>query len=195
MGAVLALENLYDLCLARFTAEGTFPDAAAANTFGWREPVRQGGPVNRLIWVPGDPSGGLGEIKGPRYPYQNAGSITAAGRPLLNLNELFSVYVVAADVTPANVTVERAQYHAARLLYDAWLRAVYLAAHGTFEILSQRWIVDKTERRFGESMVVVGAILAVIPDAPLQFADVTTAANVTTTELDRTDPVDHITPS
>jgi hypothetical protein len=53
----LALEDLYNKVVARFTAEGPID---VLQPFGWREPVRQiptsqGG---RIVWTPGDPAAG-----------------------------------------------------------------------------------------------------------------------------------------
>lgn len=190
MAIILALEKLYDDCVARFGQEGTFgitptPQAAAqaANHFGWREPTRQLRPLARIEWVPGDPQGDAGQIAGAKYPGRATPDL---GRPLATLVERFTVYVHGYDNTaPRN---ERAQWKATRLLYDAWYRAVYLAAYGTFQIASTRWLTEKTEQRFGATLQVVCLIESMIPDAVITTAPVDTAADITVTELSVTDP-------
>jgi hypothetical protein len=158
----LAAEALYNAVQARFLAEGT----AAANVFGWRKPAQY--PIgDRVAWVPGDPSGNIGETGPARNPGRNP-------RPIGTLRELFTVVINAADPTdPEN---ELAQYKAARLLRDAWYRAVYLAAHGTFAIKSESWITSTLERRYGAALRVVCWVEAMIPDSPLASAPVDTAA-------------------
>jgi len=167
MAVIFALENLFDKVVQRFADEKTLIE----NTFGWKEPPRQGGNPNRIIWTPSDGSSALGDLGGPRYP----GGLPA--RPLAMLNELFTCLIVGAD--PQAKEDDRAQYHQARLNYDAWLRAVYLAAVGTFAIKSQAWDMTRKEGRFGAALKVVGAIQAVIPDAPFRFAEVGTAGEAT----------------
>lgn len=201
MATILALEKLYTDCVTRFGAEGTFGTtpsgpaaAAAANPFGWRETARQGGATNRIVWVPGDDAqGNLGALDPPRYP----GRIDP-GRPLGTLDELFTCYISAADGA-ALQTNELAQYKATRLLYDAWYRAVYLAAHGTFHIRASSWVIStragpKAERRFGATIRVLGAIQAMIPDEVPTLAVPPLEADITPIELDVTDPVEVITP-
>jgi hypothetical protein len=182
MAVVFALENLFDLVVQRFADEGTL----IANTFGWKEPVRQSTETNRIIWVPGDTSGSLGDIVGPRYP----GGLPA--RPLAMLNELFTCWIVGAN--PSDPNSDRAQYNATRLNYDAWMRAVYLAAYGTYLIKSSTWDIARKEGRFGAMIKVVGMVQAVIPDTPLTLAPVDTDAVVTAQIGSTTDPPETITP-
>jgi hypothetical protein len=78
---------------------------------------------------------------------------------------------------------ELLQWKATRLLFDAWYRAVYLAAHGTFEIQDSRWVIDKTERRRGNAIRVLGAIQSMVPDSEIPSAPVDTHAEITLTEL------------
>lgn len=143
--------------------------------FGWREPAKRSATF-RIVWVPGDDqSGDLGEVGPARNPGRNS-------RPLATVQELFTVYIEARDNTaPQN---ELAQYTAARLLFDAWLRAVYLAAHGTFEIKSARWLADLKQSRAGATLRVLASVQAMVPDAPFEAAPADTAADVTTSELD-----------
>lgn len=160
MTVVLALPRLYDAVVATFAADAA-PGEAIPQAFGWREPSRRG--ALRIVWVPGDDaSGDLGELGAARSPGRDP-------RPLATVRELATVYLEAADSSaPEN---ERAQYVAARLLFDAWLRAVYLAARGTFVVLSSAWVIDKKERRYGATIRVVLAIEAMVPDAPSTLAE------------------------
>lgn len=159
MAVVFALENLFDKVVQRFASEGTAID----NSFGWKEPPRQATNPNRIIWTPGDGSGSLGDLGAARYP----GGLPA--RPLAMLLESFTCLIVGAD--PQAPNDDRAQYHQTRLNYDAWLRAVYLAAVGTFTIKSQAWDVTRKEGRMGAAIKVVGTIQAVIPDEAYSFAN------------------------
>lgn len=190
MATILALEKLYSDVVTRFGLEGTFgnaPDpvtaAAAANAFGWREPSHQLRPAIRIEWVPGDPSGDAGELTGPKYP----GRVTTdLGRPLATLNERFTVYLHGND--PTAPRDELKQWKATRLLYDAWIRAVYLAAHGTYSVLSTAWLTEKTEVRFGATLRTVCLIQSMIPDSPIVLAPADTHALISPAELSQTDP-------
>jgi hypothetical protein len=178
----LALEKLYNDVVAQFVADAAAETPAGTpphQSFGWREPAKRGDATTqapqmrrRIAWVPGDDaSGDLGASAPARNPGRNP-------RPLATLAELVTVYIEAADLTAAEN--ELAQYRAARFLYDAWLRAVYIAARGTFQIRSQRWVDDRATRRFGATIRVVLALEAMVPDAPLETAPVDTDALVTT---------------
>ena len=78
---------------------------------------------------------------------------------------------------------EMAQYRAARFLFDAWYRAVYLAVHGVVRVQSTSWVIDKNERRFGATIRVVCGIESMIPDAEATAAPVDTKAVIDTTLL------------
>lgn len=181
---VFALTQLYDQVTARFTAENT----GAASTFGWRDVASKLTTGQRVIWVPGDPGGDLGELGGARSPGVNQ------PRPIYLLPELFHVYIVGSDESdPEN---ERKQYVATRWLYDAWLRAAYLAAFGRFIVQSSSWLPDRKTRRHGAAILVVATIEAVIPDvdATVVNAPADTKAEVDLSELDRTETL-VVTPS
>jgi hypothetical protein len=155
--STLAVENLFNVVSASFTADGIL----ATNLFGWRVPTQHPyGP--RIAWVPGDPSNSAGLTTAPRGPGGNP-------RQLAMLRELFTVYFTAQD--PADPENELVQYHIVRMLHDAWMRAVYHAAHGTYWIRSQGWETKRSERRHGATLRVVCEILAPIldrlPDPPL----------------------------
>lgn len=169
----LALEKLYADVIDRFAGEGTICD----NLFGWRTPQQQViGP--RIVWVPGDAGGSAGEDGPARNPGRNP-------RPIGTLRELFHVIISASDSSaPEN---ELLQYKATRLLRDAWHRAVYLSARGTFQLKSEGWVIDKNERRFGTALRVVVEIQSMIPDEPLVGVPVDTVALLEITALDATD--------
>jgi hypothetical protein len=155
--STLAVENLFDVVSASFETDGIL----ATNVFGWREPTKHPyGP--RIAWVPGDPSNSAGLSTAPRGPGGNP-------RALGMLRELFTVYFTAQD--PSDPENEQVQYHIVRNLHDAWFRAVYRAAHGTFWIRSEGWETKRSERRHGATLRVVCEILAPIldrlPDPPL----------------------------
>lgn len=161
----LALEKLYGDVRTRFAVEQPTVDVA----FGWKEPPRQRARAC-VVFTPGDPSGTTGEIGGGKYPGRNP-------RPLATLYELFTVTI--RDNDPAHLTDELAQYKAARLIFDAWYRAVYLSAYGTFKVLSSKWLTAVgAEHRRGAGLEIVCAIEAMIPDAIIETAPVDTIAGI-----------------
>lgn len=183
----LALEVLYDKVVARFAAEGPYYNAAPVpQPFGWRFVAQQHvGP--RIVWVPGDPRGAIGDMG----PARNPGGLP---RSLGTLFEQFHVIISSQD--PEQPENERLQYRTTRLLHDYWYRAVYHAAHGTFEIDTYEWNVDKLERRFGTAMVIVCTLQAKIPDVapggPTDggpFAPADTAAVIDDSLLDVTETI------
>lgn len=188
MATILALERLFDAVEATFIADGMIRPVGnvAPSTFGWREPSRQETPGSRIRWVPGDDSSGsIGELGAPKYPGRNP-------RPLATLGEVFTVYIHGQD--PTAPEDERLQWKVTRLLYDAWVRAVYRAAYGTFEILGQEWMIDKNQRRYGTAIRVLASIQAMIPDTPpgqeLTWNEITGAgAYVDVDELDHSEQI------
>ncbi len=152
----LALEKLFLDVKTRFAAESPQINVR----FGWREPARQdnqgSGGANRIVFVPGDPSGGLGKVAGAAKTGRNP-------RPLATLGELFTVQVWGLDATKPED--ELAQYKATRLLYDAWYRAAYLACHPRFAVQSQQWLVEKLTRRMGAEIQAICSIEAMVPDS------------------------------
>lgn len=174
MAEILALEHLFDAVVARFTAEGT----AGTHVFGWREPAKQSPPGPRVAWIPGDPSGTAGAAVAARNPGGNPRSIAT-------YEELFTVEISANDAaSPEN---ERAQYHAVRMVRDAWHLAVYKAARGTFQIRSETWIIDRKERRHGAALRIVVELQGTIPDVAQTGAPVDTGANIAVQKLDNTE--------
>ncbi len=172
MTAVLALDVLHQAVVARFAAEASPPE----QPFGWREPAKKLA-GRRIVWVPGD-DGALGELAPARHPGRNP-------RSLGTIHELVTVYVEAFDVTaPEN---EKAQYIAVRLLLDAFLKAVYLAAHGTYRVRSMRWVTETANaRRAGAAVRVVLDVDAMVPDveAPTITGGSTTTLTMPPTDTD-----------
>jgi len=169
-----ALPLLFDAVVARFKTDCT----EAENDFGWREWSKHKRSEARIVWVPGDETDNAGEMRAPRNPGGN-------GRSLGTLGELFQCRIEAFD--PKEPENERVQYEATRALYDAWYRAVYLAAYGTFEVQSLTWNTNKNERRRGAELIVVCEIEAKIPDTAYVFAPDDTAANIATSLDDVTE--------
>lgn len=184
---VFAIEQLFAAVVAQFAADVT----PALNLFGWRTPAQKvmpgGAPLgDRILWIPGDDeTGEIGEM-GP------AKLRATEPRSLGTLGELFTVRIYAADETLVLKENELAQYRACRALYDAWFRAVYLAAHGTFTVQSVEWVIDQKERRHGASIRVLLQLDAMIPDFANPDANELNdlAADIATTLLDVTE-TDH----
>ena len=180
-----ALVRLYEAVIERFRDEGSGPESPAdvAQSFGWREEPRSMVTAGRIVWRPGDASNGLGTFG----PAKQVGRIDA--RPLATLFEFCTCTISAHD--PSAPTNEIAQYTATRALFDAWYRAVYLAARGTFSIVSAEWVTGNpvnsiVQARHGGAIRVVLQLDAAILDAPLESAPTDTAAVVTST-MDATD--------
>lgn len=178
----LALTSLFDAVVERMSDDADAAGLAPVpHAFGWREPAKRTDSM-RIEWVPGDDeSGQMGALGQAKQPGRNP-------RPLATLHELFTVYIEAVDLGDAEN--ERAQYVAARKLYDAWLRAVYLAARGTFTIEATRWVIDQTVRRYGATIRVLASIEAMVPDAPLELAPADTRAVIDVHELDVTETLE-----
>jgi hypothetical protein len=160
MADTLALERLFKAVVKRFGDEGT----EVPNLFGGRKPAERGGSQNRIVWVPGDPSGAAGELVGARQPGRNP-------RPIATLLEMFTVYVEGRDVVNMDLENELAQYKATRLIFDAWYRAAYLSARKLLVVKSASWMVDRTVRRHGATLRVVCTVEAMIPDVAYEVAE------------------------
>ena len=172
----LALPLLFDKVVARFDLECT----EAEQSFGWRTPTKLKTTRARIAWVPGSPSGQVGDIGAPKKTGD-----TTTYRSLATLGELFTVYIEVSD--PKYPENEREQYTQTRLMFDAWLRAVYLAAYGTFEIQSLDWNTEKNERRNGAELICVCTVEAVIPDAPHELIPTDATADISTSLEDVTE--------
>lgn len=185
MAIILALEELYGAVTTRIANDhsgevviGQPPPVHQA--FGWREPARQRASRRSIIWVPGDDSSGeVGKLGAAKYPGRNP-------RPLATLYELFTVYIAAQD--PAAPADDALQYRATRLLLDEWLRAVYLAARGTYEILKTGWVSpERVQHRYGAAVRVLGAIQSMIPDYTHEAAPADTQGVITIETLDHSE--------
>ena len=182
MSDTLALEALHDSVVARFTADST----PCTLLFGWKERAQQA-IAPRIVMVPGDETGALGEWLPARQPGRNPRSIGTLG-------ELFHVVISAQD--PTAPESDRAQYKVTRLLFDAWWRAAFLFAGARLQLVAARWLVDRITRRFGGGMVVTCTYEAMIPDAPLYELPFVPGADITANLVDvaehviiRPDPV------
>lgn len=187
MAITLALPRLYDAVGARLIDEGALNTEdppvlvpLAAQYFGWREPARQH-IGNRIVWVPGEPDGKIGEFGPPRYP-----GARPDGRHLFNLPEAFHCYLTAYDSSqPEN---ELLQYTAARLLLDNFVRLLYACAHGTLGTLRAAWYSGgKKEFRAGATILLTGSVQAVQPDVQRATAPVDTGAILQIEVLDLTE--------
>jgi len=179
MSTTFALPELVKRVRDRFVADALAADPPTTPipvTFGWREPAHQRETSHRIVFVPGDDSGWtLGTLGAPESPG------VGLARPLARLDEVFTVYLEAEDVSAPED--EAKQYEAARQLYDAWYRAVYLARI-PHSILSQRWVVDQTVRYAGAALRITGTVSAVVPDQPSAIAPSDTSAALTVHLLD-----------
>jgi hypothetical protein len=122
--------------------------------------------------------GSVGRVDPARNPGRNP-------RALATLRELFTCTLSASD--PGDPENELAQYKATRFLFDAWFRAVYLAAHGTLTVERSDWLIRHNDRRFGTAMRVVCSIQAMVPDAALDGIPIDTRAVTGVSELDVTE--------
>jgi hypothetical protein len=186
MSQVLALEYLFAAVKLQFATDGI----NVPNLFGWRVPAQHMTGKTRIAWVPGDPTSNAGNV----LPARNPGQVP---RVLAVLDEYFTVYITGQDASdPEN---EQKQYHIARVVRDQWYRAVYLAAHGTFAVRNEMWLVDKIERRWGASLRLICSVQAPVLDAidgdsGIIDAGEDAAANDTTlgaeipTQLNETEP-------
>lgn len=188
----LALLILFDAVVARFAAEVPVtdpPTVPVPNVFGSRRPSEQMRTAARIAWVPGNDQGGdLGALTSAQRPGRDP-------RPLATLAELATVYVEAYDITAPSS--ERAQYEATRLLFDAWWRAVHLAAHsriGRVVAVSARWQNDRKVAQRGACIRVVIQVDAMIPDLPLTYAEPPVDAVVVSSLLETADEPETILP-
>jgi hypothetical protein len=172
---VFALPRLYQAVVARFSNEGL---GDVAQSFGWLASAEQMRSTKRIVWTPGDDSGNLGAVAAPRQTNGN-------GRQLATLIELCTVEISSYDsAAPVN---ELAQYQGARELYDAWLSAVEREAHGTYLIVSSKWVGGDRARRAGAAIRVVLSLRAPIVGTPRVVAPVDTVATLHVTDLDVTE--------
>lgn len=147
--------------------------------FGSREPMKRGERY-KISYVPGDDED-AGEIVQAKQPGRNP-------RPLHTFNERVTVIVDAAaiDVTPVPTPTspaedQLAQWREARLLMNAFVRAVYLAATCTYTF--DRVELLHPERKFrthGYAYKLVMTLEEMIPDKALTTAPVNVHASYLT---------------
>lgn len=176
MAVVFALEHIFDAVSARFVALGD----TTPHYFG-RRPIAENVALDtRIVWTPGDPNGALGEMTA-----LTSRAVVRNPRPLATLLELATITISAND--PAEPESERAQYHAARALYDLWYACMHEVAHGTFTIEDDRWLNEKIVRSHGAAIQIVIAVQASIHDTTTHaVAPASARAVIAVTELDHT---------
>lgn len=152
MTEVLALEHLYNGVREYFTAQGW----ECYQPFGWREPAQHQTSRNRIVWVPGDRTGYIGNIIGPTQP----GGVP---RYLATLKETFYI-VVSTWANDDEPETELLQWRSTRKLFDRWFTAAVHVAQGTFELLRPEWIQLHKERRSGAALALTVAIQSPIAD-------------------------------
>jgi len=127
-----------------------------SQTFGWREPEKQLIQGARFDWVPGDPSGNVGEDLPARF----------VGKPhvknLADLGEVFTIYVKGHDTLAP--TSERAQYTLVMALYKTLRAALYRCAHGEILVTGLEWNLDKKNLRLGCQIIVTCVLRSPVPD-------------------------------
>lgn len=169
MADTFALLKLYDDVVTRFGAE--LPDVRLA--FGWREPwmLDDGRDAPRVVFAPGDESGAVGGVTGPKFVGQTY-------RSLYDLGERFRVYVASHDYEDAS---ERAQFVSTRALFDAVMRALYHAGRGNIEFLSFEWVAaaERTERRRNAAIMITAQIAAPILDIDPDLDAIRVGADIT----------------
>jgi hypothetical protein len=173
---MMALVKLFNAVRDEFACDGTPCEVR----FGWTEPAKQVS-GNRVLFSPGDGRGNVG-----KHGARRDTGMSAFPRSLSTLREQCQVFVVGASTG-----TEAEQYTLTRELYDAFFRACYLAAHGTFNVIDLRWLPERKERRFGATLVATLEIEAAIPDSPFDGltpdADASGASLTLQSELDSAD--------
>jgi hypothetical protein len=170
----LPILKIFDFVGALFTAEAT----TASLVFGNRETAKQlnqgPGRANRVVFAPEGKAGGFVSARAPgRNP-----------RPLCTFVEVVTVYVHAVDTTALND--QRAQYTACRMLLDAVVRAIQLAARSQdiadlpLKIGEAQWVGDNVERQFGAELAFALEVHCAVPDQayPTQAASPTMGADL-----------------
>lgn len=176
---VLAVELLYDGIIAQLTDDFSPEPCPIYFGFGFREVAMQSegvGGANRIVLVPGDRSARFASDLPVRNPGRDPRSLGTKG-------EYVTFHIWGAD--PSDLTNERLQYRAARLLYDAFYRAVYLVSHsdgdvgvGPVSFVDEQWDADHIERGYGYVIIVVLSVAAMVPDVKYESDVVTATATV-----------------
>src|SRR5690242_19008704 len=126
MAAELVVDIVYEGVVAERDEDGNtarvlFGQRALAQTR-----VTQGfGQANRVVFVPGDEKGAIGEYGPAVKPRLRSFENNSTPRTLFTLGEVVRVYVWGSDQTvpDGDPDYERAQYRAARFLHDQVVRA------------------------------------------------------------------------
>lgn len=191
MASELAFDILFEGVKTQLSADGNMANVV----FGARELAKRinygPGQANRVVFVPGDEKGLIGEygpaIK-PRLP-SFQGHVTP--RTLFTLGEVFRIFCWGFDAaTPED---ERAQYVAARYLHDQVVRALYHAGHGTFMLTKPMVVPNGAERKFGCEIMITLVVQAKLPDDPgpvveLDFTVVVPTTGIGPTKLEKVLP-------
>lgn len=175
--ATLSLDYLFDRIVTQ-SAERL--DPAPACFFGWREPGKQlnqgTGGANRILLVPGDPGGKVGDIEGGKRPGRDPNG-------LATMVEVATLYLWSYDAT--DPTDARLQWRAARRLHDVVIPLCIRAFRGRWKQMAKTWLRSDLERPFGAEMQVVFAVESMIPDDLVpQVAGGTVAAAFTINGID-----------
>jgi hypothetical protein len=189
----MASEHAFDLLFEDVVANLAADGNTANVVFGAREIAKRvnfgPGQANRVVFVPGDEKGALGEYGPAVQARLRSFQGISTPRTLRTLEEVFRVYCWAVDATdPEN---ERKQYVAARYLHDQVVRAMHNSAHvGTvnFVLTKPQIVPSGPERKFGCEIMVTLIVTAKIPDDPgpiadLDFANVKPTTAIGPTEL------------
>ena len=128
--------------------------------FGPREVARTVSAVNRVVFVPGDPNGGIGSYAPAKSPGDNP-------RALSTLNEQCTVHVWGYDSTGPEDELK--QYTATRKLHDIVYLALYNVITRDFRSLfacaGPAWVRSDIERSYGAELQFVFAWQSLIPDS------------------------------
>lgn len=172
MAVILALPKLFDAIAS------ALPDVRC--DFGWKAaPTQIEAATQRVVCVPGGPTGDAGIIDTARFPGRDL-------RPLATLQERATWYLFAQDISDDS---DRAQYQATRELFDAWYLQAYLVAHGTWTLDSIRWVNERVTRRRGAELEVVMSLQAMLPDVPVERMPTTAGGSISVILGNRTELV------
>jgi hypothetical protein len=184
--AVVAMRRKVD---AQFAADGS----DVPSFFGAREITQQFASNRRIVWVPGDPNGDIGEVREPVRTGE------APVRDVAEILERFTLYIHGTDADVANASDDEAQYQEVRLIFDAVIRALKLHFFGTFKVLSSKYLSGPSAfGSWGSQIRAVLQVSARVPDVALDGQSLyqlvtpyggSVTANVAVTELDVTETV------
>lgn len=164
MASQHAFDIIYSGCKLQLIADGNTTPVL----FGKRELAKrinkEVGVFRRVVFVPGDDKGAIGEYGPATKVRLPAFQGNVATRTLYTLTEVFRVYCFAFDASAPED--ELAQYAAARYLHDQVVRALHLSSHGNFTLDKPMIVPQPTERKFGCEIMITLNVIARIPDDP-----------------------------